>query len=158
MLKGHGPKWPNSRFIEQHVFKDTGLTLKQRLCADAYISNKKTNMTQAGRKAGCKSQGYAQRYASETLRLPQVREYMEKRIKDVEQKLGIDVEWKLQKLKDIADNNEDTKPNISISAIDMINKMDGDYAPEKIEAIDSREEKEAKDALNEAIEKNKREY
>jgi phage terminase small subunit len=114
------------------------LTVKQRLFCKAYLANG-FNATQAALTAGY-SEDSAQAIGSENLSKPLVKQFIDKRIKTMEEKLDITAEWKMKVLKDCIDgcmNGEASEKKIHpsgvVSAVAELNKMQGHYAPEKSE-------------------------
>ncbi len=104
----------------------TQLSPKQLLFLQTYI--KLGNATQALIKAGYKTKN-AGKYCSELLAKPYIKAELERARKAIQQKTDITFDWKMNKLKEIV--LESTKPQDRISAIEVMNKMQGDNAPEK---------------------------
>lgn len=130
-----------------------GLTLKQRLFCENYLSNG-GNSRNAAKQAGY-STGAIDSIASETLSKPKVKEYIGKRVKEIADKVGLTTEYMLEKLRhgldlSIPDREKMdyiAKQNLTLdeivkvkSSIDVragvaciseANKMIGNYAPDK---------------------------
>lgn len=98
------------------------------------------------------------------LQRPQVQKVMQEYLERVEKQLGITLEWKLGKLKkmvnttakDIKGNDEEvvlTDPRIALDSLDMLNKIQGHYAVQKVENTHIVEESETLKKLIEQHEK-----
>lgn len=113
------------------------LTKKQELFCNAYLANG-FNGTQAAIHAGY-SEDSAKEIASENLTKPNIKEFLDKRMKKVEEKLEITAEWKMQKLKqciELAMPEAEGKIVLAnhkalLGAIVELNKMQGHYAAER---------------------------
>lgn len=116
---------------------DDGLTAKQRLFCQHYLVNGH-NGTQAALSAGY-SENCANEIASENLAKPRIKHYVENSMREAAEKLGISQEYLLSKLKTNIENCESGKatregivhPTGVIGSITEINKMVGNYEPEK---------------------------
>ena len=113
-------------------------TQMQHDFCSAYIKNG-FNAKQAALTAGY-SHSYAHVKAIQLLDKPEIKARVESAYKMAERKLGLDWEWKLKKLKRIITEiipDDETSPiklgavREAIKAIAELNKMAGDYAPEK---------------------------
>ena len=113
------------------------LTWKQKLFCKHYIAND----FKSGRAA--LAAGYSKRsaneIASENLKKPQIRKYIEELMQDANEKLDITIEWKMKKLKFAVDRSikdEDNPPSEGYSvkdglnAISELNDMQGHYPKE----------------------------
>ena len=76
--------------------------------------------------------------AYKLLQNPAIKQAVSKAIVKAENRLGLTFEWKLKKLKTVIDSiipDNDFKPSkhtkIALQAISELNKMHGDYAPDK---------------------------
>lgn len=113
-------------------FDAFGLTFKQRIFCDRYLDTK--NGAQAAIAAGY-SKNCAKEIASETLTKPNVKKYLGEKMKDVFEKLGVTLEYKVGKLKTVVDRcipeeeNKRLMGKTGIDAIAELNKMAGHYAP-----------------------------
>lgn len=114
------------------------LTTKQRLFCKAYLANG-CNATQAAITAKY-SKDSAKEIGSENLTKPLIQQYLQKRMRKVEEKLEITTEWKMQKLKQCI---ELAMPELEglvelknhkalLGAIAELNKMQGHYSAEKV--------------------------
>lgn len=113
------------------------LTLKEKRLVDHYVicGEKKEAAIRAGY-----SRGGAHVLGCRTLQKPPVQEYLQEKLNKVNQKMDISKEWRLGKLKQIADSFvsqekqilDSKEAKVAVSAIAEINKMEGDYAPTKI--------------------------
>ena len=134
-----------------------GLTLKQRLFCEHYLING-YNGTKAAREAGY-SKDTATSIASENLGKPYIKRYIERRVKEKADKLGLTTEYLLSKIKqgidlsipkesevdsvmnaeglslkekmELLDRVKDIRAGVA--CISEANKMLGNYAPEKKE-------------------------
>lgn len=124
------------------------LTLKQRLFCQHYLKNG-YNGTRAAIDAGY-SENCAQEIATENLRKPLVKGYIEQNMKETFDKLGMDLEYVVSKLKQGLElsiptiKDEDDKEvkelkhetadvRAGVACISEYNKMCGHYAAEKKE-------------------------
>lgn len=140
-----------------------GLTIKQRLFCDYYLSNG-YNGTQAAKSAGySQTEGVCCSIGVENLGKPLIKKYIGARMKEAVEKVGVGVEWRLEMLKKImgacmdgsASKDGVVTPEAAIKSIAEMNKMDGSYAPTQTEAkvtVDSCEE------MDDLIAKSKSEY
>lgn len=142
------------------------LTQKETICMLAYMTNG-GNKLQAGKAAGYKATNKDNMWlvVDRCLRRPLVQKTMRELIAEAEEKIGVSVEWKLRKLKGLVDAGLlDVKdkqgemigvqlvaPQLALTGIDIMNKMQGHYAPEKSENKVSFEEeaKQIKDLTKE---------
>ncbi len=89
---------------------------------------------------------------SRVLKKKWVKLYMDNQVKKIEEKFGIDFDWKVGKLKQCVELGMPAveevkflsleekallKPAVAISAIAELNKMQGDYAPVKSETVNT---------------------
>jgi hypothetical protein len=120
---------------------DGCITTKQRNFVMQYFANG-CNATQAAISAGYKEKT-AQQKGHNLLKEPGVKEFVERKMKQYTEKLEITAEMKMKKLWLCADrgipetigdgqNLWAEGMRVGISAISELNKMQGDYAPEKI--------------------------
>ena len=100
-----------------------GMTEKQKRFCDEYMID--LNATQAAIRAGY-SQKTAYSIGVENLKKPELKEYIEGHIEKAHNKAIIDRQERMTILSDIA-KNEEEKAASRISAIDTLNKMDGEY-------------------------------
>ncbi len=113
------------------------LTPMQYTFCSEYVKNG-GNAYQAAIKAGY-SESYSQFKAPSLIHKPRLAERMESALRRIEHKLDVPFEWRINKLKRlvnaiIPDGEGDIKivhGKIAIQALAEINKMYGDYAPEK---------------------------
>lgn len=114
------------------------LTPKQFAFTSAYIENG-FNATQAAISAGY-SKHYAISKASDLLSQPVIKKRIETAFQRSEDKLGITWDWKLRKLKRVVNafipddeslKLETMKVKTGLTALAELNKMSGDYAPDK---------------------------
>jgi phage terminase small subunit len=118
---------------------DLKLTIKQRLFCRHYLKNG-YNGTQAAISAGY-SKHSAKEIAVELLTKPLIRQFIDKRLREIEKKLDMDTEYLYSKLKDCIElaliDDEGKKilvnHNALLGAISEVNKMQGNYAAEKRE-------------------------
>lgn len=124
--------------------KCNDLTLKQRLFCEHYLSNGYNGLQAAV------SAGYSKRSAKElahfTLTNHHVKKYIEKRMIELTEKVGLTAEYRLKKLRqgldmsipDILDTDDSELRIAKLKTIDVragvaciaeANKMDGSYAP-----------------------------
>ena len=114
-----------------------GLTLMQRLFCEHYLSNG-YNGTQAALSAGY-SKNCPDVQAVENLAKPSIKKYIGNRMKEVLEKAGAGIEWRVDMLKKTAEasfNGEAHKEGVVnpagvINAVAELNKMEGTYAAEK---------------------------
>jgi phage terminase small subunit len=138
-----------------------GLTLKQRLFCEHYLSNGK-NGSEAARQAGY-SKDTSGSIAAENLQKPQIVKYLKERMKEVIEKAGAGIDWRIEMLKKTAEgsfNGAASKDGLInaagvVSSISELNKMDGSYAPSKsdvkIEVPDLENVKEIADGAEKEI-------
>lgn len=137
--------------MPERIFGDE-LTEKECALIIAYLINggEKAN---AARMAGYKGNNSNLWLAADRcLKRPLVKKTMQEMMEAAEKKLGINLEWKMKKLKrainaGIRDKGEDDaeleNAQIGLQAIDMLNKMQGHYSAEKKESKHSFEDFEA---------------
>lgn len=114
-----------------------GLTLKQRLFCEHYVSNN-GNGTQAAKSSGY-SDETARYIAAENLSKPHIKKYIVSRMKDAIEKAGAGIDWRIDMLKKTAEgsfNGAASKdgvlnPSGVVNSISELNKMDGSYSPAK---------------------------
>jgi phage terminase small subunit len=126
-----------------------GMTINMRLFCEHYISNNR-NGVKAVRSAygGNKSDNVCHAMASENLRKPVIKKYIEARMKEVIDKVGVGVEWRLELLKKTAEASFDGRASKEgivntdgvVKTLAEINKMDGSYAATQTESKISVEE------------------
>jgi len=104
------------------------LTAKDLSIIDSYLNNGKSQVK------AFLEHGYSDLYANSQAYVffnkPRVKELIAKRLKEMEKKIGIDKEWCLEQLKEVALNGENSE---KVRAISEINKMLGHYEPDKID-------------------------
>ena len=114
------------------------LTQKQYNFCSSYIKNG-FNAYQAAIEAGY-SHHYANTKAPMLLKLEPIKERIEKAYQVAEDKLGISWQWKLKKLKRVIEayipddpeaNLNTFETTVGLKALAELNKMQGDYAPDK---------------------------
>lgn len=114
------------------------LTQMQYNFCSNYIKNG-FNVKQAALDAGY-SDYYARTKANYLIEIPSIRTRVERAYQKAESNLGMDWQWKLKKLKRVIDayipdegeialNTFET--SVAIKALAELNKMQGDYAPDK---------------------------
>jgi phage terminase small subunit len=106
------------------------LTDKQLRFIDEYLID--LNATAAYIRAGYSSK-LANTNATKLLQNTTIAAEIKKRQKDTSTKLGITKEELIQDLIDIKNKNKDESPTIAIKAVEVLNKMNGFDAPEKID-------------------------
>ncbi len=119
-----------------------GMTINMRLFCEHYLSNNR-NGVQAVRSAygGNKSDNVCHSMASENLRKPAIKKYLEAKVKEAIEKAGVGLEWRLDTLKKItqacmdgsASKDALVAPEAAIKAVSEVNKMDGYIAKFKSE-------------------------
>lgn len=133
----------------------SGLTVKQKLFCERYIANG-YNASEAAREAGY-SPISAHSIGQENTRKPEIRNYLGNRMKELIEKAGAGIDWRIQMLKKTADacfNGEADRegkvhPSGIIGAISELNKMEGAYAANKQEVeITSTEQKPTKELID----------
>jgi phage terminase small subunit len=94
------------------------------------------------------------------LKRPKVQRYLAIRLKAIEKKEIATMEWKMDKLVGIVERTEEVKPQVAISGISELNKMQGHYAPTKTEAINVNLDIDILKAkeLSEAIARKRKDY
>jgi phage terminase small subunit len=115
-----------------------GFSFKEKLFCENYINNG-YNGAKAARDAGY-SEKTADAIGRENLHKPRIRQYLDKRMKEVMDKVGVGIEWRLQLMKRGAEGAVEGKTNKDglldvdsmMKPIQELNRMDGSYAPEKI--------------------------
>lgn len=103
---------------------------KQQAFANAYL--KSGNITQAAIAAGY-SEKTAHSQGSRLLKNVKVRTEIERRQAKIVAKVDISQEWVLKQYKEIAEDNKNQKPSITISALDSIRDTVGYKATDKKE-------------------------
>lgn len=114
-----------------------GLTMKQRLFCENWLTND-YNGTKAAIDAGY-SKDTAYSIANENLKKPDIQRYLKKRMKEVFEKLGAGLDWRVEMLKKVgeacingaADKDGVVNAKGAVLAIAEMNKMDGIYPAEK---------------------------
>jgi phage terminase small subunit len=129
-----------------------GLTTMQMKFCNHYLANgHKANL--AAETAGYKSK--ALNKGDQVLKHPLVQKYLANRIKQLQKNVEVTVDWKMGKLVNITERTEDGKPQVAISAISELNKMQGHYAPTQVQQtnlnldLDVLKLKEINDLVNE---------
>lgn len=144
------------------VLTDDGLNARERRFCHDYLMGG-LDVRKTCRKFGGDIRTY-QRYLSRD----HVRAYLKKRVDEVEEEFKVSFSDKMKKLWLICDvcfpdwaNTEDLKklrPDAAIQAIKEMNRMRGDYAPEK-HIVESQDDlKVVTDILDELRKKYKKEY
>lgn len=105
----------------------TKLNPRQLLFLNAYF--KLGNATKAVIEAGYNSK-HPDKYAVRLMANPLIKSEVVKRREIAQKKIDITFEWKLNQLKNIVLDLDSTKQD-AIKAIEVMNKMQGDNAPEK---------------------------
>lgn len=145
------------------AYKSEGLTLKQKLFCEHYLSNG-GNRSDAVYKAlyNPNNSNTAAAIGSENLRKPSIKKYLESRVKEAVDKAGVGLDWRLNMLKKVAEatSNEEMvglssrfDGGVAIKAVTEMNKMDGSYAP--VASSVSISESNLKDAEEIAVESEK---
>lgn len=112
------------------------LTIKEQIFVDSYLGDANFNASEAARMANYSARSVGA-IGNETLQKPKIQEYIAKKVQDKLNKLDITFEWKVKKLKEVAevslvgDANGKIYPAAAVSAISELNKMQGDHAPVK---------------------------
>jgi phage terminase small subunit len=107
------------------------LTAKQQTFVDAMVESN-FNQSKASEIMGYnKINGPV--YASNFIKNPAVRSALTELRKKVEKKTGVTFDYKIEKLLYLVENSDDE--NVIIKAISELNKMQGHYSAQKIEAI-----------------------
>lgn len=145
-------------FVPDYKKRRALITIQRRPCKFAvlyvyYMGNQRKAAIEAGYAVSS-----ATPMANHLLKNPEILKLIDRTIREIEKELGIDLLWKFKKLKDIFEGNEKKAARTALAAMDMINKLDGDYAPERLQIEDKDKVLEAKEALAEAIKKNKMDY
>lgn len=142
------------------------ITLKESLCLLTYlITGDKVKAAQAAGYYGTNRKQLWQS-AERCLKKPLVKETMQIYLEKAEK--IINFEWKLLKLKkminagakDIQGDDEQVElrdPRTALDALDMLNKIQGHYAPTKTENTDKSDD-ETKELLKELIQKHEKPY
>jgi hypothetical protein len=110
-----------------------GLTPKQRKFCDLYV--KTTNGSEAARGAGY-SKNCPQQIATENLRKPLIKKYVDMKMEEAVKKVGVGKDWRLEMLKKGIELNFQGKADkdgcVDLKGlkglINEINKMTGDHA------------------------------
>lgn len=109
--------------------------MQYKFCSN-YIKNG-FNVKQAAIDAGY-SEHYARTKANYLIDLPAIRTRVETAYKQAQDRLGLDWQWKLKKLERVINEfipNEGSlnsrKARVGLQALAELNKMQGDYAPDK---------------------------
>ena len=111
-----------------------GLTIKQRKFCDVYV--KTTNATEAAKVAGY-SKASAYSIGSENLSKPEIKKYVDMKMQEAVEKVGVGKDWRLEMLKKGIELNFAGKADkdgcIDLKGlqglINEMNKMTGDHAP-----------------------------
>ncbi len=122
----------------RHKKRIRKLSEKNKLLALEYIRNG-GNAYQAAITIGM-TEYAAKSSAHRILKVPYVKDYIEKQMKQIEDNLGITFEWKLRKLKTVVEQaipNEEVPVDkdlgkLAVTCITEMNKMQGDYAATKV--------------------------
>lgn len=101
----------------------TEFTYQERLFVIEYV-NAKGDLRKACRLSGM---------PASTLEIPHVKEAIEHKVKKLESELEITAKWKIEKIREIIELNCYDRPELALTAIAELNKMQGDYAPTKTE-------------------------
>jgi len=114
------------------------------------------------------SQASARGNSHKYLKSPAVKRFMSKQLQKIEDELGADFMWKIQKLKraielcmpDYEENHKNCNMTALISAINEMNRMQGHHAAEKrvIENKDKGDIEAVHEILDELKEKYKKDY
>jgi phage terminase small subunit len=109
-----------------------GMSLMQLKFCNEYLANGlKADL--AAEKAGYKSK--AKNKGDQILKVDCVKRYLSSRIKNLQKNIEVTVDWKMKKLVGIVERTEEEKPNIAISGISEMNKMQGHYAPTQTQNV-----------------------
>lgn len=141
---------------------ENGLTVKQKLFCDNYIANG-YNASKAARDSGY-SETSAREIGRENLTKHVVTAYLEKRMKEVFEKIGAGVEWRAELLKKTAQASFEGKASKDgiinthgvLGSVAEMNKMDGTYAPDKHAVLVEDDNGEGK--VSNLMKKYEREY
>ena len=109
----------------------SGLTSKEMKFCTAYLSNG-LHISNALQAAGYVTTTKGSKTHT-LLKRPKIQRYLAIRIKALEKKEIATVEWKMDKLVGITERTEEGKPQVAISAISELNKMQGHYAPTQVQ-------------------------
>lgn len=121
--------------VEGQKVDISDMSAQQRRFCMAYLANGFSPMA-AARTAGYADNIHLSKAANVVLNRPSVKYFLRKKVAEMTQELQITFEWKMQKLKKCVDttipdegyaNPDDMSPGLK--AIDIMNKMQGDYAP-----------------------------
>lgn len=118
------------------------MTIKQKRFVEEYLID--LNATQAAIRAGY-SEKTAYSAGQRMLKNVEVRSYIEERQKQARNKRIMTAEKRMERLSDIA-MNHDVKPSDVVKAIDVLNKMTGEYVS-KVEISEVDKEKSKLDDL-----------
>lgn len=112
------------------------LNERERKFCIAYLTNGQV-MQQAALTAGY-SEEYAAKNSFRLMQKPYIKDYIEKRLAQMDKELGVTFEWKVKKLKSVIDRaipddeiESDLSASVGISAIQELNKMQGHHSAEK---------------------------
>lgn len=112
------------------------LSEQERKFCISYLTNGQV-MQKAALAAGYSEQ-YALKNSFRLLQKPDVKDYIEKRLEQMDKELGVTFEWKVKKLKNVVDRaipddeiESDLAATVGISAIQELNKMQGHHSAEK---------------------------
>jgi phage terminase small subunit len=140
------------------------LTICQRLFCDYYLSNDYDRIDAIKRAyGGNKSDKVCSVMAAENLRKPSIKKYIEDRMKEAIDKVGVGIEYRLNVVKDVIGACMDGSASKdcvvyadgALKGVAELNKMTGDYAPTKTETKDTSDPCEGMDTL---IAQSKNEY
>src|SRR6185503_8737741 len=120
-----------------------GMTIKQRMFCEHYLSND-YNKAEAIKSSYGKDKSHAVclAMASENLQKPIIKKYIEARMKEAIEKVGVGVEWRLEMNKKTIEacfDGRATKEGYInadgvYKGLDQLNKMEGSYAPVQTES------------------------
>lgn len=107
------------------------LTLKQQRFVENYVATGKAR--DSAIVAGY-SEASAALIANENLNKPYIQQSIQERNREIMQKAGLDLNYRAKKLQEILDQGLETNQlTAALNAIDVMNKITGDYAPTQTE-------------------------
>lgn len=126
---------PQKKLESERIYDECGLNHRQRVFCEYYVSSG------YAREKSAVQAGYSPRssasIASELLKKPKVKEFIETKMKEAMEKCGASIEWRAEMLKKTAEACLEGKADKDgcvdakgiIGSIGELNKMDGSYAP-----------------------------
>lgn len=144
---------------------DKKLSVREQRFVAHYLSD--FNAIKAAKESGYRI-GHGLMSAADVLKIPRIsaaiakeRAIIEANIEREKQGIisghGININWKIEKLKQIVEGQLDENPEVAIKAISELNKMQGHYAAEKRENLNVNVERTVEE-ISQIREKYKRDY